>query len=97
MGEIIEEVKSRGVMIAVGGPMATVEPEQLEDLADVLFVGEADETWPQFLRDWENGTPPRCSWSRTAGLSTSSTFDLLRPSVAYLSSGLGRDAPLRPR
>ena len=30
MGEIIEEVKSRGVMIAVGGPMATDEPKQLE-------------------------------------------------------------------
>ena len=59
MGEIIEEVKSRGVMVAVGGPMATVEPEQLEDLADVLFVGEADDTWPQFLRDWENGTHKR--------------------------------------
>jgi radical SAM superfamily enzyme YgiQ (UPF0313 family) len=56
MGEIIEEVKARGVMIAVGGPMATVEPEQLEGLADVLFLGEADETWPQFLREWENGT-----------------------------------------
>lgn len=56
MGEIIDEVKARGVMVAVGGPMATVEPEQLEGLADVIFVGEADETWPQFLRDWENGT-----------------------------------------
>ncbi|HZJ11998.1 MAG TPA: B12-binding domain-containing radical SAM protein, partial [Methyloceanibacter sp.] len=30
MGEIIEEVKVRGVTVAVGGPMATVEPEQLE-------------------------------------------------------------------
>ena len=51
--EIIEEVKSRGVMTVVGGPMATVEPESLEGLADVVFVGEADETWPQFLKDWE--------------------------------------------
>jgi radical SAM superfamily enzyme YgiQ (UPF0313 family) len=53
--EIIEELKSRGVTIVVGGPMATVEPESLEGLADVIFVGEADETWPQFLRDWEQG------------------------------------------
>ena len=53
--EIIEELKSRGVMIVVGGPMATVEPESLEGLADVIFIGEADETWPQFLRDWEQG------------------------------------------
>ena len=55
--EIIEELKSRDVMIAVGGPMATVEPEALEGLADVIFIGEADVTWPQFLRDWEEGCP----------------------------------------
>jgi radical SAM superfamily enzyme YgiQ (UPF0313 family) len=53
--EILEEVKARGVMVVVGGPMATVEPEILEGLADVIFVGEADETWPQFLQDWEQG------------------------------------------
>jgi radical SAM superfamily enzyme YgiQ (UPF0313 family) len=53
--EILEEVNSRGVMTVVGGPMATVEPEVLEGLADVVFVGEADETWPQFLREWEQG------------------------------------------
>src|SRR5687768_14265342 len=55
--EILQKVKSRGVMTAVGGPMATVEPESLEGHADVIFVGEADETWPQFLRDWEQGCP----------------------------------------
>ncbi|MGH6866988.1 MAG: radical SAM protein [Methyloceanibacter sp.] len=53
--EILQEVKSRGVMVVVGGPMATVEPEVLEGLADVIFVGEADETWPQFLCEWEEG------------------------------------------
>ena len=53
--EILEECKSRGVMTVVGGPMATVEPELLEDLADVIFVGEADDTWPQFLSEWERG------------------------------------------
>ena len=39
--------------------MATVEPEELEDLADVIFVGEADATWPQFLREWEEGRHKR--------------------------------------
>ena len=42
-------------MTVVGGPLATVEEEILDGLADVVFVGEADETWPQFLRDWEAG------------------------------------------
>jgi radical SAM superfamily enzyme YgiQ (UPF0313 family) len=53
--EIVEEVKTRGIMVAVGGPMATVEPEVFEGLADVIFVGEADVTWPQFLHEWEEG------------------------------------------
>jgi radical SAM superfamily enzyme YgiQ (UPF0313 family) len=53
--EILQKVKSHGVMTVVGGPMATVEPESLEGLADVVFIGEADETWPQFLSDWERG------------------------------------------
>jgi len=54
--EILDEVKSRGVPVAVGGPMATVEPEVLEGLADVIFVGEADESWPRFLAEWEQGS-----------------------------------------
>jgi radical SAM superfamily enzyme YgiQ (UPF0313 family) len=53
--EILETVKALGVTTVVGGPMATVEPESLDGLADTLFVGEADETWPQFLREWEQG------------------------------------------
>jgi radical SAM superfamily enzyme YgiQ (UPF0313 family) len=38
-------------MTVVGGPLATVEEETLDGLADVVFVGEADESWPQFLHD----------------------------------------------
>src|SRR5262245_16557119 len=55
--EILERVSSLGVMTVVGGPLTTVEEEEeaVDGLADVVFVGEADETWPQFLRDWELG------------------------------------------
>lgn len=53
--EILDVMRERGVMTVVGGPMATVEPEVLEGLTDVIFVGEADETWPKFLAEWENG------------------------------------------
>src|SRR4051794_18824839 len=53
--EILEELKRLNVFTVVGGPMATVEPEELEDLADVIFVGEADTTWPQFIEAWESG------------------------------------------
>jgi radical SAM superfamily enzyme YgiQ (UPF0313 family) len=57
--EILQECRSRGVLTVVGGPMATVEPGVLEEFADVVFVGEADETWPQFLREWEEGRHQR--------------------------------------
>jgi len=53
--EILEECRARGVMTVVGGPMATVEPEVLESFADVIFIGEADTTWPEFLHEWERG------------------------------------------
>src|SRR5262249_55256488 len=28
-------------------------------LTDVIFIGEAEETWPQFLNDWQQGEPKR--------------------------------------
>ena len=57
--EVLKEARARGCFTVVGGPMATVEPEALEDLADVLFVGEADTTFPVFLAEWEQGRHKR--------------------------------------
>jgi radical SAM superfamily enzyme YgiQ (UPF0313 family) len=50
--EIIVELKSRGVFTVLGGPWATVRPEDLGPLVDVVFIGEAEETWPRFLEEW---------------------------------------------
>src|SRR5262249_9463197 len=55
MREILEELRARGVFTVVGGPWVTVREEYFGELADVIFVGEAEETWPQFLREWEAG------------------------------------------
>jgi radical SAM superfamily enzyme YgiQ (UPF0313 family) len=55
MREIITELKSRGVFTVLGGPWATVRPEDLGPLADVVFIGEAEETWPRFLAEWTDG------------------------------------------
>ena len=55
MREILAELKRRGAFIVVGGPWATVQEDDFAGLADVVFVGEAERTWPQFLRDWERG------------------------------------------
>ena len=55
MKEILTELKQRGCFCVVGGPWVTVQEDYFEGLADVIFVGEAEETWPQFLDEWTQG------------------------------------------
>ena len=52
MKEILTELKRRGTFTVVGGPWVTVQEDYFGDLADVIFVGEAEETWPRFLGEW---------------------------------------------
>src|SRR5438477_9581853 len=59
MREILGELKNRGVFTAVGGPWVTVREDYFDPLADVIFVGEAEETWPKFIADWECGDHQR--------------------------------------
>jgi len=55
MREILTELKRRGVFTVVGGPWVTVKEDYFEGLADVIFIGEADNSWPRFLDDWREG------------------------------------------
>ena len=57
--EILAELKQRGAFTVVGGPWVSVCEDYFGDLADVVFVGEAEETWPRFLRDWREGRHER--------------------------------------
>ena len=55
MLDICRELKRRGVFTIVGGPWVTVYPSDFEGLADAIFIGEAEQTWPQFLIEWAEG------------------------------------------
>jgi radical SAM superfamily enzyme YgiQ (UPF0313 family) len=55
MREILTELKRRGAFTVVGGPWVTVQEDYFGDLADVIFIGEAEATWPRFLAEWEAG------------------------------------------
>jgi radical SAM superfamily enzyme YgiQ (UPF0313 family) len=55
MKEILTELKSRGLFTVVGGAWVSVQEDYFGDLADVIFVGEAEETWPRFLDEWKQG------------------------------------------
>jgi radical SAM superfamily enzyme YgiQ (UPF0313 family) len=52
MKSILGELKRRGAFTVVGGPWISVDEGYFGDLADVVFVGEAEETWPRFLTEW---------------------------------------------
>src|SRR5690349_17960718 len=56
MRAILIELKKRGVFTVVGGPWVTVREDYFDSLADVIFVGEAEETWPRFLQEWQTRT-----------------------------------------
>jgi radical SAM superfamily enzyme YgiQ (UPF0313 family) len=53
--ELADEYRRRGRFVVVGGPLATLCPEEVRGHADVVFVGEAEETWPRFLADFAAG------------------------------------------
>jgi radical SAM superfamily enzyme YgiQ (UPF0313 family) len=55
MFELIAGFKAEGKRVAVGGSYATLCPEDFEGKVDVLFAGEAEETWPRFLKDFSRG------------------------------------------
>ena len=59
MRELVTELKRRGCFVAIGGPWISVNEGWFGDGADAVFVGEAEETWPRFLRDWQAGKAAR--------------------------------------
>jgi radical SAM superfamily enzyme YgiQ (UPF0313 family) len=86
MTEVLRELKERGAFTVVGGPWVTVEEDYFGDLADVIFVGEAEETWPLFLREWQAGThQPRYEQSEKTDMTRvpCPRYDLL-PARRYL-------------
>jgi len=54
--ELAAEFRRRGKFVVAGGPLASLCPEELRDKVDVLFIDEAEYTWPQFLKDFEAGS-----------------------------------------
>jgi radical SAM superfamily enzyme YgiQ (UPF0313 family) len=52
--EVVKRCKARGKRVVLGGPYVTTTIEELPD-ADHLFLGEAETTLPQFVKDLERG------------------------------------------
>jgi radical SAM superfamily enzyme YgiQ (UPF0313 family) len=55
---VVELCKSQGKRVVIGGPYITTSAEDLPE-ADHIFIGEAEATLPEFVRDIENGNTKR--------------------------------------
>ncbi len=53
--EIGRIFRQRGVLTAIGGAGVLGDPERCLDVFDILFLGEAELTWPRFLTEWKTG------------------------------------------
>jgi radical SAM superfamily enzyme YgiQ (UPF0313 family) len=47
--------RDRGIPVVAGGPGVSGMPDRYRPYFDVLFIGEAERTWPRFLNDWSRG------------------------------------------
>ena len=56
--EVVQRSKAKGKRVVVGGPHASISPDELAD-ADHVFIGEAEATLPEFVRDLERGEAKR--------------------------------------
>ena len=55
--EISEKFRQNGTKVVMGGPHATLLPQEVKKHCDYLFIGEGEITWPVFLREFRDGIP----------------------------------------
>ncbi len=53
--EIAAGFRRRGIPVVMGGFHATLAPDECQEHADALVLGEAEESWPKLLRDFQAG------------------------------------------
>jgi radical SAM superfamily enzyme YgiQ (UPF0313 family) len=92
--------RNRGPLLVIGGPGVTTQPETCRKDFDVLFLGEAERTWPQFIADFRAGNYlPVYEEREFADLATSpaprwdSIAHLLKPNYIFGGVQVNRGCP----
>lgn len=57
--ELLSFYRKKGYFVVAGGSYASLCPELYESLANTVVAGEAEYTWKQFCRDFQNQSPKR--------------------------------------
>lgn len=79
---ILDALRDYAGILVVGGPYASVDEGCFSGTCDVIFVGEADSTWPEFVRDLESGKGCRTRYEQEEKTDMTTLplprFDLMR-------------------
>ena len=54
--QIADEFTKRKITVVLGGWHASALPQEAKQHADAVVIGEAEETWPQLLKDFTQGS-----------------------------------------
>ena len=54
--EIADEYRKRGVPVVMGGIHPSLLPDEAAKHADSVVIGEAEDTWPRLIDDFQHGT-----------------------------------------
>jgi radical SAM superfamily enzyme YgiQ (UPF0313 family) len=54
--DLAKRFRSRGACVVMGGPHVTLLPEEARLYADVIFIGEAEGLWEEFLASYPTGS-----------------------------------------
>ncbi|HEX2965979.1 MAG TPA: radical SAM protein, partial [Syntrophorhabdaceae bacterium] len=54
--EITSKFRERGVKTVIGGVHPSMRPDESAQYADTIVIGEADDIWPQLVRDFQKGS-----------------------------------------
>lgn len=57
--QIATEFKKRGIPVVMGGPHASMLPEEALRFVDAVVIGEAEEIWPKLIEDFKKGQMKR--------------------------------------
>ncbi len=90
--EVAKAARDKGILAVVGGPGISSGPQNYYNDFDVMFIGEAELTWPQFLQDWEKGEHQK-SYRQVTALDLSKTvppnWDTIKQNAGnYLVGGV---------
>jgi radical SAM superfamily enzyme YgiQ (UPF0313 family) len=94
--EIASLYREKGIPTVVGGIHASMLPKEALQYVDSVIIGEAESTWPRFIKDFENGETKRMyreDRTAQAGISRA-RHDLFHPYYILGSIQTARGCPM---